>query len=135
MRRLLAVNVVVALLVLMAVGCESSAFSENRRPGVVHHVVLCWLKDPGNTLHIDKIVDQTYEYSPLPGIVSVAAGASLASSRPVVDDSFDVGIVMTFASSEALAAYLDDPKHQRATEEVLRPLVERLVIYDIREDR
>jgi hypothetical protein len=124
-----------ALLLFVAPSCGPSKTSEEPQPGRVHHIVLCWLKDPGNGQHIETLIDQTRSFSSRPGVVSVAAGTSLASDRPVVDDTFDVGIIMTFESEEALAAYLADPEHRKATEEVMRPLVERLVIYDVVDGR
>jgi hypothetical protein len=42
---------------------------------------------------------------------------------------------MTFESEAELAAYLADPEHQKATQEILRPLVERLVVCDIVEGK
>jgi hypothetical protein len=42
---------------------------------------------------------------------------------------------MMFESEAALAAYLADPEHQKATQEIMRPLVERLVVYDIVESK
>jgi hypothetical protein len=120
-----------ALVFMLAPACGPSTTPEEHQGGMVHHVVLCWLKDTGNVEHIETIVDQTLGFASQPGIVSVVAGTSLASDRPLVDDSFDVGLIMVFESQESLAAYLADPEHQRATEEILRPLVDRLVIYDI----
>jgi hypothetical protein len=63
----------------------------------------------------------------------VSAGTTLPSTRPAVDSSFDVAVVMTFRDESALRAYDAHPSHKKAVDEVLRPLVARLVIYDFRE--
>lgn len=92
-------SVCVAILILLTQACGPSATaSKELQAGDVHHVVLCWLKDPGNDLQIKTIIDQTQGFSSEPGVVSIVAGTSLESSRPVVDDSFDIGIVMAFES-------------------------------------
>jgi hypothetical protein len=50
-----------------------------------------------------------------------------------VDDSFDVAISVTFADQEAMRAYLAHPLHQRARDEILLPMVEKIVVYDFQE--
>ena len=63
-------------------------------------------------------------------MVKVAAGRAIPSERPVVDDSFDVAIVMAFKDQAALRAYDNHPDHKKAVEETLKPLVGKMVIYD-----
>ena len=55
----------------------------------------------------------------------------MKKTRPVVDSSFDVAVVVTFEDEAALRAYDAHPTHKQAVEEVLRPLVGKLVIYDV----
>jgi hypothetical protein len=102
-------------------------------PARVHHVVVCWLKEPGNADARRRIVEASRAFGGLPGVVAVSAGEPIESDRPIVDDSFDVAITMTFASQAALDAYLVHPEHRRATAGVLGPLVEKIVVYDFRE--
>ncbi len=99
----------------------------------VHHVVLCWLATPGDAEAAARLAKTTRDLARLPGVLELRTGGPLPSDRPVVDDSFDLGIVMTFADPDALAAYLAHPDHLRAVDEVLRPLVARMVVYDILE--
>lgn len=97
----------------------------------VTHVVVCHLKEPGNQDHRYELIRESLELAGIPGVKRVAAGKPLAgSTRPVVDSSYDVLIVMTFKNERALAAYQESPRHKRAVEEVLKPLVDRYVIYD-----
>ena len=117
-----------------AVGSESEDVSSATVAGdsQVRHIVLCWLKEPGSEAARRKLIEATEALGDLPGVVAVAAGVPLGSDRPVVDDSFDVGIVFTFEDTEALAAYQVHPRHREAVEKVLQPLVERIVVYDFR---
>ena len=58
---------------------------------------------------------------------------AVPSDRPIVDDSFDVGLYLTFSSVEAMNAYLADDRHQKALREVFRPLSERYIVYDFQD--
>jgi hypothetical protein len=65
-----------------------------------------------------------------PGTVGYS-GTPLASERPIVDDSFDVGFTMRFDSAASLQAYEKDPRHLKKVNEVLKPLSRKIVVYDI----
>jgi hypothetical protein len=101
--------------------------------GGITHVVLLWLKTPGDQAAIGKIVRTSREFTAIPGVVNVRVGRPVASTRPVVDASFDVGLAMTFNDEAALHAYETHPQHVKAVTEVLRPLAGKTVVYDIRE--
>lgn len=97
----------------------------------VEHVVLCWLKAPGNSEATAAVIRTTEELRDLPGILDLVAGVPLASDRPIVDDSFDVGVVMRFADRTALETYLKHPEHVRRVDETLRPLCGQIRVHDI----
>ncbi|MDX2226545.1 MAG: Dabb family protein [Verrucomicrobiae bacterium] len=97
----------------------------------VQHVVVCWLKRPGDPRDIKAISDRTRALSRIPGVISVHTGRPVPSDRPQVDDSFDVAMVMVFEDEQALRAYAAHPLHKKAVREVLQPLVERFVVYDV----
>ncbi len=67
----------------------------------------------------------------IPGLQFLDSGTALASERPVVDDSFDVGFTMRFDSAAALASYKSDPRHVQKVTAVLKPLSKRVLVYDI----
>ena len=114
------------LVCFLAVSCQSP------QPAGVSHVVICWLKTPGDEAARQQIIDATQTLRQIPGVVSVSAGRPIPSTRPVVDSSYDVGIVITFKDEAALHAYETNPIHVNARNEVLRPLAGKLVIYDIK---
>ena len=121
----------VLLLVLVA-SCQSIP---RARPetGAISHVVVCWLKNPGEEAARQRVIDESKAFvGVIPGLLDVSAGTALPSTRPAVDSSFDVAVVMTFKDEAALRAYDVHPRHKKAVDEVLRPLVARLVIYDVR---
>jgi heme-degrading monooxygenase HmoA len=98
------------------------------------HVVLIWLKEPGNAAHRAQIIDATRKFSNMEGVREIRAGTPVSSERSTVDDSFDIGLYMTFSSKEALEAYLNHPEHEAAQRSVLRPLVKKVLAYDFWDD-
>lgn len=102
-------------------------------PRVVH-VVLIWLEEPGNEQHRQRIIQATREFAHLPGVDQIRVGMPIASDRSSVDDSFDVGLYMTFESTSALDSYLKNPTHKEAQKSILAPLVKRVLVYDFFDD-
>ena len=100
-------------------------------PGTVDHVVLIWLKRPGNAADREAILAASKDLRVIPGIKFLDAGTALASERPIVDDSFDVGLTVRFDSAKSLHAYETDPRHVKKVNEVLKPLAKKFVVYDI----
>jgi hypothetical protein len=117
----------VILLVLGHAGCTTSTIGVS---GQVHHVVICWLEQPGDADARKRLIEVSESFTSLPGVLQVTAGTVLPSDRGIVDSSFDVAIVMTFANRQALADYLQHPRHLQATQEVLRPLTSKVIVYD-----
>ena len=113
-------------------GCQTHQASKTsaKPQAAVTHVVLCWLKTPGDEAGREKIIETSKTFASIPGVVSVTSGRVLPSTRPVVDSSYDVGILITFTDEAALRAYDGHPTHRKAVDEVLKPLVGKFVVYD-----
>src|SRR5207248_8021170 len=97
----------------------------NARAGnaTIQHVVVCWLKHHGDAGERQRLIDASNDFQgKIPGLVRVSAGSVLPSTRPAVDSSFDVAIVMTFKDETSLKNYGKHPVHQQAVKDVLRPL-------------
>ena len=116
---------------LASVVLFSSCATMQPSRGRVDHVVLVWLKKPGNESDKQALRAAGDELRSIPGVRFIDHGTALASDRPVVDDSFDVGFVMGFDSAENLQAYESHPLHQKKVKEVLGPLSRKIVVYDI----
>jgi hypothetical protein len=116
---------------MAAWGCTHSRKVSTQPRPTVAHVVVCWLKTPGNAHDREALIKASRDFEgKIPGLLHVSAGAVLPSTRPAVDSSFDVAIVMTFASESALIEYGRSAAHQQAVRDVLKPLVQRYVVYD-----
>lgn len=94
------------------------------------HVVLVWLKEPGNVAHRSQIVNASKRLEAIDGVIRVDAGQSIPSDRAVVDDSFDVGLYIELESPQALQAYATDPLHLEILKNDIAPLTERYIVYD-----
>ena len=123
----------VLLPLLVLPGCISIQIGTPPEQKVIHHVVLCWLKEPGNAEHRQQIMEATETFKEIPGVLAARAGQVIPSNRSVVDDSFDVGILILVPDDKRLTEYLEHPIHQKAKEEILLPLVEKIVVYDFQE--
>ena len=99
--------------------------------GTVDHIVLIWQKRPGNAADRQALLAACADLRAIPGIKFLDAGTALASDRPIVDDSFDVGLTMRFDSVKSLRTYETDPRHLKKVNEVLKPQSKRIVVYDI----
>ena len=124
------VMLLVLALLLSSTGPSVASGTDSR----IVHVVLVWLKEPGNAAHRARVIETTRGFSTIPGVDEIRVGESVPSHRPSVDDSFDIGLYIIFSSTEALQAYLSHPEHKTAQRTILRPLVEKVVIYDFRDD-
>ena len=119
-------------------GCFSVSFNFNTDSAIekeeagakLHHLVLCWLKESGNVKDRRKIIELTKTFMDIPEVIHAEAGQVVRSDREIVDDSFDVGILIVTKDQADLQKYLDHPIHQKAKNEVLLPLVDRILVYD-----
>jgi hypothetical protein len=110
--------------------CATRTIAPPAQPGTVDHVVLVWLKRPGNEQDKQTLVGLGRELRAIPGIRFLDSGTALPSERPTVDDSFDIGYVMRFDSPAALEAYAVHPLHVKAKDELVR-LGKRILVYDV----
>ena len=107
-------------------GCQPAA-----KPGNVTHVVLVWLKKKGDAAERAKIIAAAKDFrGKIPGILAMSVGEPLPGTRPVVDSTYDVGLVIRFESKEAMEAYERNPVHQKAVKEILAPAAKKLQVYD-----
>jgi hypothetical protein len=100
------------------------------RSGQVEHVVVMWLKKPGDAAARKALLAAGETFKQIPGVVSVTGGEVMKSDRAVVDSSYDVAFVVTFKDADALKAYGPHPIHQKMVEEVVKPNVEKFLVYD-----
>lgn len=122
----------VLLLGWALLGLAGAAQAEAVRSGLLHHVVVIWLKEPGSQAARHRYLEISRSMAKLPGVLSYSVGAPVPSSHQPVDSSYDLAIVAVFKDQKALDEYNANPQHAKAVEE-MRPLVQKLVVYDFAE--
>ena len=101
--------------------------------GKIEHIVLVWLKSPGNAADRATVIALTKQFqSEIQGIQHLSVGQAVPSDRDIVDDSFDVGFVMRFANKDDMTAYEKHAVHVNTVKEKLLPLAKKVLVYDIR---
>jgi len=121
------------MLVMGLVWVVAGAAGENETSsadGAVNHIVIAWLKQPGDLDARKRFIETTKRFAKLPGVIGHRVGPVLPSEGKVADSSFDIAVVITLKNKEALTAYLENPEHKKGVEEVLKPLVSKVVVYD-----
>ena len=121
----------IAAFAFLTVGCVSTQKADREQS--IQHLILCWLKDSGNAEHRKQIIEVSKTFRKIPGVLEVRVGKVIGSDRAIVDDSFDVGILVVVPDAKRLQEYLDHPIHQNAKRDILLPLVEKVLVYDFQE--
>tara|TARA_Y100000588_G_C14182992_1_gene894556 strand:- start:718 stop:1095 length:378 start_codon:yes stop_codon:yes gene_type:complete len=120
-----------AFLLVLTLGFAS--IWQTDREKALQHIVLCWLKEPGNAVHRNQIIEISKTFRNIPGVMEVRVGKVIPSERTIVDDSFDVAILVVVPDGRRLQEYLNHPLHDQAKQDVLLPLVDKVVVYDFQE--
>ncbi len=121
----------VASLVCLLSFASCAALPE-RQSGGIDHIVIVWLKRPGNADDKAKLVATSKDIAAhVMQVRRLTWGTAAPNTRRLVDDSFDLAFIMEFASRGDLESYQNHPRHIRATKDVLRPLASRVIVYDI----
>ncbi len=123
----------ISLFIQLAIFAVSSIISTSAYAGEdkkVTHVVMVWLKQPGNAQHRKQFIKASEQLNDLPGIISRHVGVVQPSDRAIVDDTFDVAVTVTMKNKAALKAYLNHPKHKKILHDKIKPLTNRVVAYD-----
>ena len=94
----------------------------------IHHVFF-WLKNPGNKIDRDKLVEGLTKLSKVTTIKNFHIGKPANTSRGVIDTSYDISWYNEFASDEDQASYQTDPIHLKFVEDCSH-LWQKVVVYD-----
>jgi hypothetical protein len=111
-----------------------SALETSRRVANVapmfSHIVIFWT-DPANPKSADELVDGCNKYlKTIPGILHFHVGKMVPSHRPVVDQSYQVALNITFTDKKAQDDYQVHPQHVDFVEKVFKRVCKRATIYD-----
>jgi hypothetical protein len=118
----------ICILFLAFTGCHQ--VDEHASQSKLQHIVLVWLKD--SSLENKQLVMQkSKSLFEIEELLSMDMGVTLKSNRSIVDDSYDIGYIMTFNDKAAMERYLIHPVHVKLVNEVLKPSMSKVQVYDI----
>jgi len=83
----------------------------------LRQVTLSWLKEPGNEEHIAALRRAGESLRQIPGVLGIEFGHVARLGRPSQDESFDVAMLITFASADAARNYGPHPLHVQAAQQ------------------
>ena len=94
------------------------------------HVVIFWTRPENQNATAELLAGAEKYLRPIPGLLSFHVGKMVPSHRPVVDQSYQVALNLTFANKQAQDDYQVHPMHLDFVENVFKPCCSRAVIYD-----
>lgn len=123
---------VVPFLAVLLAACSSSARPSTMQPGSGSrlHVVLFWLKPDTPASERAAIpVEMEAKAALVPGLEACWTSIPAGTPRDVVDNSYDLMLVMRFRDAAAAKGWDDDPIHLALVER-FRPWFAKVVVYD-----
>ncbi len=96
----------------------------------LQHVVLVWFQEPLSQEDIDTFIAAGLELKQIPQVQDVSVGTAMSSTRAIVDDSFDIGMVIILNSKQDMDAYLADKRHVHFVSSFIKGKTKKIVIYD-----
>ena len=94
------------------------------------HVVIFWT-DPANARAVDELIEGANKYlSSIPGVLHFHVGKMATSHRPVVDQTYQVALNITFPDKKSQDAYQVHPQHIDFVEKVFKRVGKKVVVYD-----
>jgi hypothetical protein len=111
------------LAVLVAAGRGATA-----RPGEITHVMIYWLKRPGNSDDRNVLLRAARSLRKVRGVTDFRVGTPFAQIGN--EPPFDLSLVLTFRNRRALEKFETDPHRQETIDRALSSLVRRSVVYD-----
>lgn len=94
------------------------------------HVVIFWT-DPDQPNATQELIDGAHQYlKGIPGAEHFHVGKMATSDRPVVDQSYQVALNITFKDKATQDAYQVHPQHVQFVEEIFKRVCKKVVVYD-----
>lgn len=94
------------------------------------HVVIFWT-DPAQPGAVDELVAGCEKYlKDIPGIQHFHVGRMASSHRPIVDQSYQVALNLSFPDKATQDAYQVHPQHVAFVDNVFKKVCQKAVVYD-----
>jgi hypothetical protein len=94
------------------------------------HIVIFWTKPDVDNAE-QQLIDGLNKYLPdIPGVISMHVGKCAPSDRPVVDQTYQVALNITFKNKVVQDEYQVHPQHVEFVEKVFKQTCDNVVVYD-----
>ena len=94
------------------------------------HVVIFWT-DPTKPEATDSVIAGGEKFlKTIPGLTHFHIGKMAASTRPVVDQTYQVALNTVFTSKQAQDDYQVHPQHLEFIAQCVKPFVKKVTVYD-----
>src|SRR6266540_1520425 len=94
------------------------------------HVVIFWTRTENPNADAELIAGAEKYLKPIPGVLHFHVGRMAKSHRPVVDQTYQVALNITFPDKKTQDDYQAHPLHVEFVEKVLKPRRKKVVVYD-----
>ena len=97
---------------------------------MLSHIVIFWT-DPTQPSAPEELIAAANKYlKDIPGVLQFHVGKMVKSHRPVVDQTYQVALNISFADKQAEQAYQVHPQHVAFAEKAANRLAKKVVVYD-----
>ena len=94
------------------------------------HVVIFWT-DPDQHDAADQVIAGGNKFlKSIPGLTHFHIGKMVGSTRPVVDQTYQVALNTVFTSKKAQDDYQVHPQHLEFVAQCVKPFVKKVLVYD-----
>ena len=94
------------------------------------HIVIFWT-DPKQPGAADELIQGVNQYlRNIPGVLQFHVGKMVGSHRPVVDQTYQVALNLTFPDKKSQDDYQVHPQHIEFVEKVFKRACQKAVVYD-----
>jgi hypothetical protein len=94
------------------------------------HVVIFWT-DPAQADAADQVIAGGNKFlKSIPGLTHFHIGKMVGSTRPVVDQTYQVALNTVFTSKKAQDDYQVHPQHLEFVAQCVKPFVKKVLVYD-----
>lgn len=123
------VLLLLAVVLSLTLCCKGTDETKEAR---IDHVVFFWMAEDSDSTLLDSIKHHSAMLDTIPGIISLSYGDPIMSDRPIVDDSFDLGLIFTFSTEKEMNSYLTHEGHTSFLKKWIKPHGKRVLVYDIK---
>ena len=94
------------------------------------HIVIFWT-NPAQPNAADAVIAGGEKFlKTIPGLTAFHIGKMVGSTRPVVDQTYQVALNTVFNSKQAQDDYQVHPQHLEFIAHCVKPFVKKVVVYD-----